>query len=132
MDVRRIPEVLSLNPPATDAQLRSAAEALGAALPDEVVEMLRQSNGVLANRIILFGTNVLPERNRTYEVADYAPSYVLIGEVNGFPLLTRLRNGGGLFRNDWGAMTEDVMEFLAPGLSRWIDAGCQPTSVKSE
>jgi hypothetical protein len=66
----------------------------------------------------------VPERNETYQVAKYAPGYILIGTVNDFPVLLRSGASSAVYRNGWGDMTADGMRELAPSLAAWIERGC--------
>jgi hypothetical protein len=121
---RRIPDVTSIAPPATAAQIDALATALGLELPEEYRALLAEANGVSANLVQIYPVEVVPERNATYEVAEYAPRYLVVGTVNDFPVLLRAGRRSPVYENDWGAMTPDCMDELAPSLAEWIGRGC--------
>jgi hypothetical protein len=121
---RRIPEIRSIAAPATPAQIEALAATLGLELPEEYRALLAEANGVSTNLVHIYSAEEVPERNATYEVAGYAPGYLLVGTVNDFPVLLRAGRSSPVYENDWGAMTPDVMEELAPSLATWIERGC--------
>lgn len=124
----RIPEIMSVQPPATAAQLDRLAVALGLALPDEYRALLMEANGVSSNRVTIYPAEDVPERNTTYQVAKHSPGYFVIGTVNDFPVLLRGGKSSPVFENDWGAMSPEIMSELAPSLADWINARCPDSS----
>lgn len=126
IDLSRLPEGSTLNPPAAPEAIAAADVALPARMPAELAELLAQADGVVANHFVIYDCTSLPERNATYEVGAYAPGFVTFGDNSGgFALM--LRGGAGpspVFLVDHGAMTEDVMEEIAPSLSAWVAQGC--------
>jgi hypothetical protein len=121
---RRIPEIMSIAPSATAAQIDSLANTLGLELPEEYRALLTEANGLSANLVQIYSTEEVPERNETFKVAEYAPGYLLIGTVNDFPILLRAGRASPVYENDSGAMTPDIMDELAPSLTAWIERGC--------
>ena len=120
----RIPEIMSIESPASVDEIDELASALGLRLPDEYRALLAEANGVSANLVQIYSVRVVPERNTTYEVAKYSPGYLVIGTVSDFPVLLRAGKSSPVFENDWGAMSPDAMKEVAPSLEAWIDAGC--------
>lgn len=120
----RIPEVMAVAPPASAQQIDALAAALGLELPQEYRALLAQANGISANLVQFYAAEDVPERQATYEVAEYAPGYLLIGTVSDFPVLLRAGAASPVYENDWGAMTPDCMHELAPSLAAWIERGC--------
>jgi len=121
---RGIPNIVSVAPPATAAQIDALGAALGLELPEQYRVLLAEANGVSANLVQIYPAEDVPERNATYEVAEYAPGYVVVGTVNDFPVMLRAGLTSPVFGNDWGAMTPDCMDELAPSLAEWIERGC--------
>jgi hypothetical protein len=121
---KRIPEIMSIEPPASAEQIERLASALGLQLPDEYRTLLAEANGVSANLVQIYPSENVPERNFTYEVSKCSPGYFVIGTVNDCPVLLRAGRSSPVFENDWGAMSPDAMKELAPSLERWIGAGC--------
>lgn len=124
MFASRIPEIMSIEPPASAEQIDRLASALGLQLPDEYRGLLGEANGVSANLVQIYPAEVVPERNATYEVAKYSPGHFVIGTLNDFPVLLRAGKSSPVFENDWGAMSPETMKELAPSLEAWIAARC--------
>lgn len=124
----RIPEIMSIEPPATTEQLDRLAAALGLELPDEYRALLMEANGVSASLVTIYPAEDVPERNTTYEVAKYSPGFFVIGTVNDFPVLLRAGKSSPVFENAWGAMSPEIMSELAPSLADWITAKCPDSS----
>ena len=120
----RIPEITSIEPPASAEEIDGLASALGLELPDEYRALLAEANGVSANLVQIYPAEDVPERNTTCEVARYSPGYFVIGTVNDFPVLLRAGKSSPVFENDWGTMSPEIMRELAPSLEDWIAAGC--------
>jgi len=127
MFVEGIPEVISQAAPATSDEIASVEKILKLKFPEELRLLLSEANGVEANLVQFYSCEDMPERNETYEVAEYAPGYILFGVVNSFPVLVKEGNVSAVYENDWGAMTPDCMELLAPSLKEWINKGCPDT-----
>ncbi|MBX9623174.1 MAG: SMI1/KNR4 family protein [Gemmataceae bacterium] len=126
MDLSRIPGLISVNPPGSAAAIRAAADRLAAALPDEYAAFLAEADGLLANHFVLYSAADLPERNDTYEVAEYAPGYVTIGNDNGGRAIV-MRGGPGpspVCLVGHGTMQPADMVAVSPSLADWIAAGC--------
>jgi len=119
-----IPELIRAEPPASSAQLDTLACALGLELPDDYRALLRQADGVLANLVVIYPAQDVPERNSTFAVAASAPGYFLIGCVNDFPLLLRAGRASPVFENDWGDLTPGCMYQVGTSLAEWIRRGC--------
>ena len=131
MLVKWIPKVLRLEPPASAAQLDALASTLGLELPDDYRALLCEANGVLANLVVFYPVEEVPERNATFAVAANASGHILIGCVNDFPLLLRTGRESPVFQNDWGDMTLDCMYQLGTSLAEWIRRGCPESEGKT-
>ena len=124
MLAKRIPGIMSIEPPASAEQIERLASDLGLQLPDEYRALLAEANGVSANLVQIYPAEDVPERNTTHGVAQCSPGYFVIGTVNDFPVLLRAGTSSPVYENDWGAMSPEIMTVLALSLEAWIDAGC--------
>jgi hypothetical protein len=126
VEVAAIPDVIALKPPASADAIRSVSQRLPTELPEDYAALLTQSDGVIANTFILYSCDELPERNETFEVGEYAPGYVAVGDDNGGRAII-LRGGRGcspVFLVGHGTMQPADMVRVAESLSEWIGAGC--------
>lgn len=136
-------EVPLLDPASTVA---GAVSPDGAAPPNRVVaELWRQSPGLtLDDGTTMYAPDEIAERNTTFQVAVYAPGWVLIGDDSGgrgylmrhgppeFNPATG-RTGAEVFILDLGALTPDIAaeaEFVTDDLIGWL-AGRQQHDVAS-
>jgi hypothetical protein len=117
--------------PATLEEVQTAQAELPVVLPGEYLELLACSNGLVGNatpNVTLYSLADLPERNLTYEVHQYAPSLLLIGDDGG---------GRGIFLSSltseakvvpvvmvgFGAIGVDNPRQLAPSIELWAKEG---------
>ncbi|MFJ1751693.1 hypothetical protein [Kitasatospora sp. NPDC088134] len=109
---------------AADEVARARAE-FGSALPAPLVALWAVADGLTADD----GTTVYPagclgERNATYEVARYAPGFVLVGDDSGGRgfLLRAGDPGSAVFSSDLGDLDPDGFETEAADFTSWIAA----------
>ncbi|WP_209313177.1 SMI1/KNR4 family protein, partial [Streptomyces lonarensis] len=95
-----------------------------------VAELWRQGPGVmLPCGVQAYGPDVLPERNATYEVARWAPDWVLVGDDSGGAGLLMRRHGAdrsSVYLLGLGALEPDVAaagERVTGDLGAWLTAG---------
>jgi hypothetical protein len=130
----RLATVARLENACTEEELRDAESALGLPFPPTYAELLRLSNGLYAlnDRVILYAARELQERNSTYEVDEYAPGWLMIGDDSGgrAVLLSARQDPPGVFIVGTGSMVPEDAEQLAPTLETWLEAGLpyQPPS----
>ena len=78
---------LALNPGASEDILRAATQSLGVELPFDYRKFLQTSNGgegfLGQNYLQLWRAEDLKPRNDGYEVARFAPGFLLIGSNGG-------------------------------------------------
>jgi hypothetical protein len=127
MDVAEIPGIITRHPPASPEAINRLRAELGLELlPGEYVAFLAQADGVEADAFSLYPCQDVPERNRTYEVALYAPGYFAIGDDGGGRAIV-LRAGdeaSPVFVVGHGSMSPDEMRKVAGSLSDWVRLGC--------
>ena len=113
------------NVAADEELLRRAQDSLQMTFPAEYLELLRCSNGFTVPNVaslLLYSVDELLERNVTYEVQEYLPGWIMIGDDGG---------GEGIFIsyddpsarpyiNGMGSMLLADARPLADNLSQWI------------
>jgi hypothetical protein len=126
VSIRMIQNIMATYPPATTERIQAAQQLLGVEFAKDYVSLLQQSDGVTANFFILYSCEMLPERNATYEVADYAPGFFTIGDDNGGTaiLLRSGTNPSPIYVVDHGDMQEANLIQVGSNLQEWITAGC--------
>jgi hypothetical protein len=74
------------NLPASEAAIATAESACGVPFPNIFSQILRLSDGMHQrddSSVILYACREIPERNRTFEVARFAPHLLMIGDDGG-------------------------------------------------
>ncbi len=103
------------------ASLSAPVAALLARLPADYVEFLEQSDGItFESGGSLYSSAEIQERNATYEVADYEPGYVAIGD-NGGGYLFLLKEGSAslIYLGGMGSLGSLPLEPLADSVTQW-------------
>ncbi|MEU1184927.1 hypothetical protein ABZ464_46415 [Streptomyces sp. NPDC005820] len=95
-----------------------------------ITRLWRSRPGVLLpNGVSLYGPHVIRERNDTYEVREYAPDWVLVGDDSGGRGLFMRLHGpdrGSVYGLDLGAVEHDIEgsgELLTGDLIGWLAEG---------
>ncbi|RZK30600.1 MAG: SMI1/KNR4 family protein [Hymenobacter sp.] len=114
--------------PASAIQIANARAEFGSQLPEAVIMLWQESDGASfpETGVVMYSTADIAERNATYEVVEYAPDLILIGDDSG---------GNGLFMRATAESTE-VLKIglgavgsaegivLATSLIAWVGQGC--------
>lgn len=122
------PNQVQLATPASATQLETVRAEFSNKLPEVVATLWQESNGAAfpETGVVLYSTTDIAERNNTYEVAEYAPDLLLIGDDSG---------GNGLFMRanvastevlkiDLGAIGSTEGTVLNTDLLAWVEQGC--------
>ncbi|MDQ7774552.1 MAG: SMI1/KNR4 family protein [Paracoccus aminovorans] len=121
IDVTLLRQVYELHPPADSADIAAAQEDLGKAIPPAYVELLTISNGLSAiGGLTLLETEDIAQRNRDYEVAEYLPDYVMIGDDSGGAAILMKQGAETIFEVDMGVMDESDIEVSAKSLEELL------------
>ncbi|MDR2298906.1 MAG: hypothetical protein LBE30_11285 [Comamonas sp.] len=73
--------------------------------------------------LMIYAPEDLPERSRTYEVAQYLPGHLMIGDDSGGRGIL-VDGNGALWICGLGALFVDCREPLSPHLAQWVAQGC--------
>ncbi|WP_086929577.1 SMI1/KNR4 family protein [Agarilytica rhodophyticola] len=110
----------------SDSTIIEIEERLSLKLPSEYIKLLKQADGFfLDNGITVYSSKDICERNETFEVQDYAPGHLAIGDDSGgLSILINLENEK-IFSVDQGSMDVDDMTLIGNSLSNWLLNGCK-------
>jgi len=109
---------------AAAADIRAAQQLLCIDFPKDYVELLAFSNGAVLEGLQLYPAEDLPERNKTFEIASYLPSHLLIGDDGGGTGILVSLIDGTIRSSGLGDLNPDDLRLVAPSLQAWIEAGC--------
>ncbi|MEH3001048.1 SMI1/KNR4 family protein [Bacillus pumilus] len=116
-----------LNEPASDLHIQETEPQLNMVLPHAYKTLLKQTNGCsIGGDVLLYGTEDIAERNATWEVYQYASSYVAIGDDGGGQVfLMRLaEEEKKVWIVDAGVMDPQHAELMTGNLLKWVSEGC--------
>ena len=129
------PDSAVINSPATPEALRLVERKLNVNLPSDLSDFLLSADGMSApESILLYSTQDLEERNRTFEVNAYAKGYIAIGDDGGGHLFLMDLSGGdtGVFMADQGTLQPSRFLRIAESLQDWILSGCPTPSPETD
>ncbi|RBL88829.1 SMI1/KNR4 family protein [Chitinophaga flava] len=112
-----------------DKQLKHIETALGITLPGAYIRFLetqQSSESLLVTDLVtLYGTDDLIERNQTYAVQQYLPSYISIGDDSGGQgiFLDTSSTQATVYTTGYGALDPDCMEVLNDDFTEWTRQG---------
>jgi hypothetical protein len=102
-------------------------EVLGIALPKDYRDFLVASNGMsIDGGVLVYGSDDLVDRNETFEVKDYMPGYVAIGDSGeGAVFVMKLDSAdSSVYAVDAGVMDAELMNTVGASLQDWMNKGC--------
>ncbi len=115
------------NEGANDTEIRETEKELKFKIPGELEEVLRESNGFSCDSgVLVYGTSEIAERNMNYEVEEYAPGYLAIGDDGGdyVFLISQEEGEKKILAVDCGDMNPEDSEIVSHSLKEWIESGC--------
>ncbi|PRS79238.1 SMI1/KNR4 family protein [Bacillus sp. GBSW2] len=118
---------LNMKEPASEIHIKEAEAELNLIFPYVYKTLLKQTNGCsIGGDVLLYGTEDIAERNATWEVYQYASSYVAIGDDGGGQvLLMRLvEDEKKVWIVDAGVMDPQHAELMTGNLLKWVSEGC--------
>ncbi len=124
-----LPEIpnLHVNKPVSDIHIKEAESQLNMLLPRAYKALLKQTNGCsFGGEVLLYGTEDMVERNKTWEVRQYASGYLAIGDDGGGQVfLMRLaEEEKKVWIVDAGVMDSRHAELLTDNFLKWVSEGC--------
>ncbi|MEK4567613.1 SMI1/KNR4 family protein [Bacillus sp. FSL K6-3458] len=118
---------LVINKPARDIHIKETESQLNMLLPHAYKTLLKQTNGCsVEGGVLLYGTEDIVERNKTWEIHHYANGYVAIGDDGGgrVLLMRQAEEEKKVWIVDAGVMDPQHAELVAEDLLSWVSHGC--------
>ena len=125
MNLSAINKLSGLRKGASVLQIEALAKELGFVLPNSYQNLLEFTDGMLLdNGLSIYPTDVVKERNTTFEITSYCPHHLLIGDDSGGTgiLISKLENDPIVVKSGFG----DLMppdKVVSETLSAWIEVG---------
>lgn len=113
--------LFAISGPAEERSIRLAEEALGQEIPADYKELLRITDGLASDgNLVLLGAADLAGRNRDYEVQEFLPGHVMIGDDSGGTAILMRHDRPDVFEVGMGVMDHDSMERSASSLRQLL------------
>ncbi|MBD8035076.1 SMI1/KNR4 family protein [Solibacillus merdavium] len=116
----------NLYPAVDDYEIKRVEIEMGLDFPKVYRDLLKLTNGFETEEgISIFGTDIIIERNQTYEVSDYAQGYLAIGSNGGgkFYLMSAAEGSSQLLQVDAGVMNPEYATIVSEDFVTWINNG---------
>ncbi|MEU8217905.1 hypothetical protein AB0C47_19270 [Micromonospora taraxaci] len=82
------------------------------------------TDDVVADEVVMYCRESLPERNTTYEIGEWLTGYLMIGQEGDRAFVLRCDGGGGpVFGVDLGGLGEVDLAVVAPVFDAWLRSG---------
>lgn len=116
LDKKYLIDNFSVNPPSNLDQVKLAESSTGLIFPKEYVDFLLICNGLSSpGCLVLHEIEILPKRNKEYEVQKYLPGYFMIGDDSGGQAIL-ISEGGEIFEVGMGVISINYLEKAARSL----------------
>lgn len=125
IDVQKL-STYELYSPVDENKIKKVEEEMGLVLPNAYKQLLQHTNGFVAeNGVVIFGIDIINERNATYEVREYAEGYVAVGSNGGgkFLLMAANESATELIQVDSGIMNPTYANVVSGNFIKWINDG---------
>ncbi len=127
IDCEQVGRIAQLHQPASMAEIQAAQAAVKHIFPADYVQLLRCSDGLIVPSglcsLILYATDELEERNATYEVDEYAPGFLAIGDDGRGQaiLLDCTTSQASIYLVEHGSMRIEDAALISTTLREWIE-----------
>ncbi|WCF09240.1 SMI1/KNR4 family protein [Paenibacillus thiaminolyticus] len=116
----------NLYPAVDENEINKIEVEMGFKFPKVFRELLKLTNGFETDEgVIIFGTDIIIERNQTYEVSEYAQGYLAVGGNGGgkFYLMSANEDSTELLQVDAGVMSPEFASIVSEDFIKWINNG---------
>jgi hypothetical protein len=123
MDLSRLFSSGAARQPAAADVVHQARLAFGGSLPRQIEALYAAADGFMTSSgITVYGAEDLVERNETFEIEEFSPGYLLIGDNSGGMGFLVARNGPdeAVYSSDLGDLDIKGFRKLADSMAQWI------------
>lgn len=125
----------NLYPAVDDNEINKVEVEMGLKFPKRFRELLTLTNGFETEEgVSIFGTDMIVERNQTYEVSEYAQGYLAVGSNGGgkFYLMSANFESTELLQVDAGVMNPEFASLVSMDFVEWINNGAMNIDLLEE
>ncbi len=121
MDRHDFSSYFHLNSPVSAGEIAGAEIALGFSLPESYIALLKVTDGLSCNgNLVLLEASDLASRTSDYEVSEYLPGYLMIGDDSGGVALVMQLAGQAIYEVDMGVMDASDLRKSADSLEQLL------------
>ena len=119
MNKRELEALYTLNDPATSQAIKMLPPEWYSLYPS-YLQFLELSNGLFGDEITLLEAEDIEQRNIDYEVKEYLPNFLMIGDNGGGVAILMDNKNQNIFAVDMGVMSEDSLEKISSSLEDFL------------
>ncbi|PIB11561.1 SMI1/KNR4 family protein [Vibrio rotiferianus] len=121
MDRASLEKIYHLNRAISDRELDQKASEMKLDIPLPYLQFLRLSNGLYSGEeLVLLEIEEIEVRNNDYEVQEYLPGYVMVGDNSGGIALVMNSDEDFVYEVDMGSMDVESMKKSADSLQQLL------------
>jgi len=121
MDRASLEKIYQLNRAISDRELDQKASEIKFDIPLPYLQFLRLSNGLYSGEeLVLLEIEEIEVRNNDYEVQEYLPGYVMVGDNSGGIALVMNSDEDFVYEVDMGSMDVESMKKSADSLHQLL------------
>ena len=119
MNKRELEALYPLNDPATSQAIKMLPPEWYSLYPS-YLQFLELSNGLFGDEITLLEAEDIEQRNIDYEVKEYLPNFLMIGDNGGGVAILMDNKNQNIFAVGMGVMSEDSLEKISSSLEDFL------------
>ena len=121
MDRGSLEKIYQLNRAISDRELDQKTSEIKFDIPRPYLQFLRLSNGLYSGEeLVLLEIEEIEVRNNDYEVQEYLPGYVMVGDNSGGIALVMNSDEDFVYEVDMGSMDVESMKKSADSLQQLL------------
>ena len=119
MNKHELEALYTLNDPATSQAIKMLPPEWHSLYPS-YLQFLELSNGLFGDEITLLEAEDIQQRNIDYEVKEYLPNFLMIGDNGGGVAILMDNKNQNIFAVGMGVMSEDSLEKISSSLEDFL------------
>ena len=119
MNRHELEALYTLNNPATSQAIKMLTSRVAYLYPS-YLQFLELSNGLFGDEITLLEAEDIQQRNIDYEVKEYLPNFLMIGDNGGGVAILMDNKNQNIFAVGMGVMSEDSLEKISSSLEDFL------------
>lgn len=126
IDLSKISDLI-INTAANDIKIQEIESLMNGKLPNVYKNLLRYTNGFsIGGGLVIYGTDDIVERNKTWEINEYATGCISIGDDGGGNVFLMIQDPEEkkVLVLDAGDMDPSHATIITSDFTKWVNNGC--------